>query len=485
MNRLDQGRMPFVEALEAYKQQDFQPFHTPGHKRGQGAPETLKRWMGDALPYDLGLMYAMDDYFDPTGVIAEAQTLASDLYKSEKTYFSINGTTGVIQMMLMGALWEGDKVLVPREAHKSVQSGIILSGATPVYMEGSYDSQWGMYRGATVTDIAAKLDEHPDVKALVVVYPDYYGVAQDISAIVELCHTRNVLVLVDSAHGPHFAFSRELPLCAIQGGADMVAQSTHKLCGSLTQTSMLHVQGDLVDYEHLHKVYHILMSTSPNYLFLASLDMARHQMATAGEALWAEAIRLSRKLQERLDSIDGIRCYDGKNLPLEYKKDPTKVIIDVSGLGLTGGEAEALLREQGIEVELIGVSHVLVFITIGDDETSIERLYEAVKGLVPHGQSNHKKASHEVVGLPTPRQRVTPRRAFYAEKERVPLAEAVGRICGEVIAYYPPGIPFIALGEEVTEAVVNYIKDHERLGYVPNGAVDPTLSTILVLKEDV
>lgn len=490
---MNQNKMPFVEALEKYKKKGFMPFHTPGHKIGHQAPEPLKKWMGPALPYDLGLMYAMDDLHEPEGVLKEAQDLAAELYGANQAWFSINGTTALIETMIMGSVGPGDTIIIPREAHRSVVSGLILSGAKPVYLSGRFDSYWGISLGTTLDEIKMTIKDNPEAKALLLVYPNYYGVGVDIKAIVEEAHKHGLLVLVDEAHGPHLPFSEDLPIEALEAGADLVAQSTHKLLGSLTQTSILLGQGIAVDYRRITQVHQMLQSTSPNYIFLASLDMARHQVAKEGKDLVGKAVLLSNKLRQRLNKIPGISVMNQEDLQDVANFDVTKVLIDCRGLGLTGIEFEKKLRQKKIEVELIQASHVLVLITIGDSEESIAVLVKAVEEISQEviyrqSRSEPRFLTHQVGNvvdnrhqLPFPKVIITPREAFYKTRKQVFLKDAIGYISGETISYYPPGIPFVCMGEEITESVVSYIEQKQIEGYRPNGVEDSSLSKIWVL----
>lgn len=485
----NQHHMPLVEALITYTKEHKVPFYTPGHKNGHGAPELLKAWMGKALPYDVGLMYALDDYHEPEGAIKEAQDLAADLYGSREAWFSINGTTGAIQTMIMATLSEGDTVIIPREAHGSVTRALLLSGAKPVYLEGRFNDTWGIPLGTTPEEVKEVILAHPEAKALILVSPNYYGVGIDMKAIVDMAHEHGLIVMVDEAHGPHVYFHEDLPMGAITAGADLVAQSTHKLLGSLTQTSMLHVQGDRVDYHRIRQMHQILMSTSPNYIFLASLDMARHQAATEGQALMSRTLELARRLRSELNRIPGIRSPYLADMEGAFSLDETKVIIDVAGLGLNGIDAEKEIRELGIEVELVKGHHMLVLITLGDSESSIQAvidacttLSEAHYGKVQASSTAYAMASVEE-HLPTPEVVLTPREAWQRDKEEIPFCASLGRIAGETISYYPPGIPFVAMGERITQSVIDYVGAHQAAGYVPNGAHDRTLETIVVCKE--
>lgn len=485
---LNQSRMPFVEALEAYKEEHFVPFHTPGHKIGVGAPDTLKAWMDPALPYDLGVMYALDDLHEPEGSLKEAQDLAAQLYGADHTWFSINGTTALIETMIMGTVGAGDTIIIPREAHRSVMGGLILSGAKPVYLEGRFDERFGVPLGTTPSEVETVLNEHPEAKAIVLVNPNYYGIAIDLEAIVLLAHKKGVIVLVDEAHGAHLPFGKNLPKSALACGADLVAQSTHKLIGSLTQTSMLHGQGMLINERRITQVHQILQSTSPNYIFLASLDMARHQMATKGRELVTKAEMLAQELRRDLQCIPGITVPAAEDFTGLYDYDATKVLIDFYELGLSGVEAEKLLRKEGIEVELVQAYHVLVLITLGDTKDSIKRLVDAVSKVaakVKELKQSSPQAKPLATGsrLPSPEVVLTPREAFYSKTETVALTEAAGQISGETISYYPPGIPFVSVGERITPTVLAYIKERQAMGFLPNGCADKTLKTIRIISK--
>ena len=491
----NQERMPFVEALEAYRKEHFVPFHTPGHKIGVEAPQLLKDWMGPALPYDLGVMYALDDLHEPEGALKEAQDLTTELYGADCCWFSINGTTALIEAMIMGTVGPDETIIIPREAHRSVISGLVLSGAKPVYMDCQFDERWGIPLGVSLDDAVRTMEAHPEAKAILLVYPNYYGVGVDIVNIVIEAHKRGLIVLVDEAHGPHLPFSESLPIGAIEAGADLVAQSTHKSVGSLTQTSWLLGQGEKINKRRITQMHQMLQSTSPNYIFLASLDMARHQLATVGKDLVSRTVELSLYLRNELHKISGITTMEYTDIQDRIKNyDVTKVVIDAKELGLTGVEFERMLRAYSIEVELVQANHVLVLITIGDTKDSVDALIKAVQAVSDDVLGEASRAigtndeaaqslSKDSALLPLPQVRVTPRNAMYAHREQVPLSEALHRIAGETIAYYPPGIPCVAVGEVISESVLQYIEKRKALGYVPNGADDITLETIWVLQE--
>lgn len=488
--RLNQNRLPFVESLEQYKKQHMVPFHTPGHKIGKGAPALLTEWMGKALPYDLGLMYAIDDYHEPERELLEAQQLAAQAFGADHTWFSINGTSGAIQMMIMSAVKEGESIIIPREAHCSVHNSLVLSGAKPIYMKGRFHPRWGIPVGVTAEEAIATMDAHPEAKAILLVHPNYYGVGIDVKRIAEVAHERHMLVLVDEAHGPHLEPSLGMPVPALASGADLVAQSTHKLLGSLTQTSMLHGQGSRIDVDRIQRLQQILMSTSPNYIFLASLDMARHQWVTEGQSLMKDTLELACTLRRALNEIPGIASPSVEDIEGAFSLDETKIIIDAKNLGLTAQELERELRARHIEVELMKAYHVLLLITIGDTDTSIQQVIDAVQDIsdlyrhrIESITNSIDSYASTVETLPTPIVALSPRQAFYTEMEEIPLPQALGRISGETITYYPPGIPCLGVGETITEEVLAYMKQKQCDGYVPNGARDRQLQTILVCKD--
>ena len=491
----NQEKMPFVEALESYKEQHFVPFHTPGHKIGVEAPQLLKNWMGAALPYDLGVMYALDDLHEPERELKEAQDLTAELYGADCCWFSINGTTALIEAMIMGTVGPDEIIIIPREAHRSVISGLVLSGAKPVYMDCDFDERWGIPLGVSLENAIKSMDAHPEAKAILLVYPNYYGVGIDIVNIIQEAHKRELIVLVDEAHGPHLPFSESLPIEDREAVGDVVAQGTHRYDGYFQHITRLLGQRKKIHTRRITQMHQMLQSTSPNYIFLASLDMARHQLAIAGNDLVSRAVELSMYLREELNKISGIAAMEYTDIQervINY--DCTKVLIDAKELGLTGVAFERMLREHHIEVELVQAHHVLVLITIGDTNESVTALIKAVQAVSEKvlrafkefnktEEAQMQDISKDSALLPAPIVRITPRNAMYANREQIPLKEALHRIAGETIAYYPPGIPCVAVGEEISASVLQYIENRKALGFVPNGADDMTLETIWVLQE--
>ncbi len=485
MDMTKQQRAPFVEALEAYCAQHMKAYHTPGHKLGQGISDYQRRLFGDALRRDLGVMYALDDLFQPEGPLKEAMDLAADLYGAGRTFFSINGTTACIEAMILAVCADGDEIVIPREAHKSVINGLVLSGAVPVYMESRFDAARQVSLGPDLESLKAAVAAHPAAKAVLFTYPTYDGIAGNLQALTAYAHEKGLYVLVDEAHGAHFGFHPDLPAEALACGVDCVAQSTHKLAGSLTQTSMLHCRRDFPLTERVAASMNIVQSTSPHYWFLASLDSARQQLALEGREIIGRALNLARQVRKELNQILGITVF-GRDIIDGHSVcgfDETKITIDFSGLGLDGVTAERELRREGIEVELVAGNHVLALITLGDTAATAEALVTACAHIAAHHEGAPLQQAGEELPLPQPHVVMAPRRAWNLPREAVPLEAALGRTAAENVTFYPPGIPVLSLGEEITADCLDYIRSKMAAGYKPNGPADGTLATLRVLKE--
>ena len=479
-----QLRAPIAEAMKAYAQDGARAFHTPGHKQGLGAHKLLRELITpQGLREEVSLMEELDDLHEPTMCIKEAQDLAAALYGADAAYFMINGTSGAIHAMLMGALQPGDKVLVPRNAHRSLIGGLILAGALPVFIEPRLDAELGIPMGMTYADIAAAVTAHPDAKALLAVYPTYYGVAMDLKAAADLVHSKGMLLLVDEAHGPHLHFSAELPMQALTAGADMAAQSTHKILGSMTQTSMLLVRSGRVDLRRVREAASLLQSTSPNQLLLASLDIARLQMAESGQELVARAVRLAGALRAAVNKIPGLWSFGADYLPAAEKLDLTKVTVSVRGLGITGVQAENILRhEYKIQCELSDAYNLLFIISYADTDEQTAYLLAALQGLAAKF-AGREKLTLPVSLPPVPRLGLPPREAFFAPREVIPVSRAEGRIAAEQVMFYPPGVPILAPGDVIDKAALSYIRAMQQVGLKVVGPADSTLKTIEVVRE--
>lgn len=486
-HRDDILRAPIAEAMRAYAADGARAYHTPGHKQGLGAHPLLKALVTEeGLREEVSLMEELDDLHEPTMCIKEAQEMAAALYGTDQAYFMINGTTGAIHTMLMGALRPGDAVLVPRNAHRSMIGGIILAGAHPVFLQPEVDERLGIAMGLTEETVARAIAAHPEAKALACVYPTYYGVTFDLARIAALVHAHDMLLLVDEAHGPHLRFSEALPPQAIDCGADMAAQSTHKILGAMTQASMLLVNGPRVDRERVREAASLLQSTSPNQLLLASLDIARLQMAENGRETVGRAVRLAGRLRSAINAIDGLwsfgpeyTCYPGAT-----GLDATKITVQVTGLGLSGVEAESILRHRyKVQCELSDARNLLFILSYADKDEQADYLLRSLQGLARDHRRGSEASGAVSTKLPAvPAQGMTPREAFFAPKGSVAFSEAEGHIAAEQVMFYPPGIPILCPGDVIDAASLRYIEAMQALGLKVVGPRDASLGRIQVVK---
>lgn len=479
-------RAPIAEAMKAYAADGARAYHTPGHKQGLGAHPLLKALVTEeGLREEVSLMEELDDLHEPTMCIKEAQEMAAALYGADQAFFMINGTTGAIHTMLMGALAPGDTVLVPRNAHRSVIGGIILAGARPVFLQPEIDERLGIAMGLTEETVRSAIALHPEAKALVCVYPTYYGVTYGLSEIAKLVHAHGMLLLVDEAHGPHLRFSDDLPPQAIDCGADMAAQSTHKILGAMTQASMLLTNGTRVSRERVREAASLLQSTSPNQLLLASLDIARLQMAEDGRETVGRAVRLAEKLRRAINEIDGLWSFGPEytNYPGATGLDTTKITVQVTALGLSGVEAESILRhEYKVQCELSDARNLLFILSYADGEEQADYLLRALQGLARDHRRESSAARAVAAGLPAvPAPGMTPREAFFAPKGSVPFDEAEGRIAAEQVMFYPPGIPILCPGDIIDAASLHYICAMQSLGLKVVGPRDASLTELQVV----
>ncbi|WP_026174162.1 aminotransferase class I/II-fold pyridoxal phosphate-dependent enzyme [Effusibacillus pohliae] len=487
MNANEQERTPLFTTLVEHAQKNPIQFHIPGHKKGAGMAKEFRDFIGEnALSIDLINIAPLDDLHNPKGMIREAQELAAKAFGADYTFFSVQGTSGAIMTMVMSVVGPGDKLLVPRNVHKSVSAAIILAGAEPVFMHPELDQNLGIAHGVSYDTVRRTLDQHPDAKGVLLINPTYFGVACDLKSIVDLAHERGVPVIVDEAHGVHIHFHEKLPLSAMQAGADMAATSVHKLGGSMTQSSVLNVKEGLVNPDHVHAIMSMLTTTSTSYLLLASLDVARKHLAIHGRELIDQAIELAEYARAEINRIEGLYCFGREILHNSsvYDMDPLKLTISVKKLGLTGYDVEQMLREEfNIEVELSDLYNILCVVTLGDTRDNIDALLHALRRIAERHMYRTGKQVIQVHLPEMPKLAMSPRQAFYSLTEVVRLDEAVGRTFAELVMAYPPGIPILLPGEIVTRENVNYIRELMKAGLPVQGPDDPDIEYVKVVKQ--
>lgn len=490
MTIMSQQKTPLFSGLLEHAQKNPVQFHIPGHKKGTGMDPEFRNFIGDnALSIDLINIGPLDDLHHPHGMIKEAQLLAAEAFGADHTFFSVQGTSGAIMTMIMSVCGPGDKIIVPRNVHKSIMSAIIFSGATPIFIHPIIDPNLGISHGITIEAVEKALRAHPDAKGVLVINPTYFGISANLKKIVEIAHSFGVPVLVDEAHGVHIHFHDKLPLSAMQAGADMAATSVHKLGGSMTQSSVLNVKGNLVSPKRIQAIISMLTTTSTSYLLLASLDVARKQLATKGYELIDKTIHLANETRNEINAIPGLYCVGTEILGTKatYDFDPTKMIISVRNLGITGYEVEVWLRENyNIEVELSDLYNILCIVSIGDTIETTQTLINALKKLADTYLDTAKKQQRKFISVHVPDiplLALSPRDAFYSETEVIPFKESIGRIIAEFVMVYPPGIPIYIPGEIITKENIDYIQENIDVGLPVQGPEDETFKNIRVIKE--
>ena len=479
---LDQHAAPLYETLEKFRKARVVPFDVPGHKRGRGNPE-LTAFLGErCVGIDVNSMKPLDNLCHPVSVIRDAEALAADAFGAAHAFFMVGGTTSAVQSMVLSCLKRGDKIILPRNVHRSVINALVLCGAEPVYVNPEVDTRLGISLGMRREQVAAAIAAHPDAVAVLVNNPTYYGICSDIAALTKLAHDHGMLLLADEAHGTHFYFNDNLPLSAMAAGADMAAVSMHKSGGSLTQSSLL-LLGPNVNAGYVSQVINLTQTTSASYLLLSSLDISRRNLALHGREIFSKVMEMAQYARGEINRIGGYYAYAGelKNGDSVYDFDVTKLSVLTRDIGLAGIEVYDLLRDEyDIQIEFGDLGNILAYISIGDRMRDIERLVSALAEI-------RRLYQRESTGMLTqeyipPRVLVTPQEAFYAEKESLPIAETKGRICSEFVMCYPPGIPILAPGEQVTEEVLTYISYAKEKGCSLQGPEDPEVENLNVLK---
>lgn len=483
MYRLLQERMPIYEALERYKASRIVPFDVPGHKRGQGNKE-LTDFLGEkCMGIDVNSMKPLDNLCHPVSVIKEAEELAADAFGAKHAFLMVNGTTSAVQAMVMSACKKGEKIIMPRNVHRSAINALVVSGAIPVYVNPGVNEELGIPLGMAYEDVARAVEQYPDAKAILVNNPTYYGICSPLEKIVELAHAHGMLVLADEAHGTHFYFHDDLPASAMSVGADMAAVSMHKTGGSLTQSSFLLINNN-VSKGYVRQIINLTQTTSGSYLLMSSLDISRKNLAIHGKEIFDRVIEMASYAREEINAVGGYYAFGEEiiNGDTIYDFDKTKLSIHTRAMGLAGIEVYDLLRDEyDIQIEFGDIGNILAILSVGDKDLAIERLIAAlgeIKRL--YGKDKTGMLNHEYIN---PLVEMTPQEAFYAEKVSVPIEDSVGEICSEFVMCYPPGIPILAPGEGITAEIIAYINYAKAKGCFMTGTEDPEIKRINIVKQ--
>jgi arginine decarboxylase len=465
---MNQADTPLADAAEAFLADGrITPFTTPGHKR---APHLTD----DFLRHDLPLSSGADDLHGRGGYLAAAEGLAAELWGADACRFCLNGSTQGNQALALAAARPGQRAIVSRNLHKSVFAGLVLAGLEPVWIRPEIDRRTGVAHRIRTEALAAALAVAPDAQAVVLVEPSFVGVVSDVAGLARLSHEAGVPLIVDQAWGAHFGFHPGLPAHSLALGADGMVVSAHKTLTSFTQGAYLFAKGGRLDVARVSEAFDLLHTTSPSAAILASLDRARHLMATRGEELLGTTLELAAGFRERMAGVEGLTVVDSD--------DPTKLVLALAATGADGLEVEDDLVNEGIRLELANRDTLIPLLTIADTRETVERLAGALhRALERRRGTPREPGGASVVWSIEPEVGMSPREAFFAPRETVPVDRAVGRLAAETVAPYPPGIPALAPGEVVTALLVDALREAAAAGTRLAYCSDPSLGTLQVV----
>ena len=479
---LNQDRAPLLEALERMKAARLVPFDVPGHKRGRGNKELVEFLGQTCLDVDVNSMKMLDNLCHPISVIRDAEILAAEAFRAAAAFFMVGGTTSAVQAMILSTLKPGDKIIMPRNVHRSAINALILCGAKPVYVNPQVDNNLGISLGMKVSEVEQAIKDNPEAKAILVNNPTYYGICSDIETLTKLAHENGMKLLADEAHGTHFYFNDKLPKAAMHVGADMAAVSMHKSGGSLTQSSML-LCGKDMNVGYVHQIINITQSTSASYLLMSSLDISRRNLALHGSEIFDKVIDMVEYARGEINAIGGYYAYGKELVDGEAVNDfdITKLSIFTRPIGLAGIEVYDLLRDEyDIQAEFGDIANILAYVSVGDRQKDIERLVAALAEI----NRNYRKDPSKMLKTEyiDPIVVCSPKDAFYSNKKSLPLDETVGETAAEFLMCYPPGIPIIAPGEKITKEIIDYVHYAKKKGCQITGPEDMSIRKLQIIK---
>jgi arginine decarboxylase len=479
-----QYKAPLFDTLLAHAKRKVTSFHTPGHKNGRSIDQKLKSFTGDGSYYfDVTVFPEVDSLHDPLGPIKKAEELMARAYGVEHSFFLVNGSSVGNIAMILSACKPGNSIIVSRSSHKSIMAGIILAGVWPIWIQPKIDQNLDIIFNSSAEEIEETLNKYPEAKAVFITSPTYNGVTTDLFKIAELCHLRGKILLVDEAHGAHLKFHKDLPVSAVEAGADLCVQSTHKILSALSQGSALHFNSSLIDVNRVKNIVSMLQTTSPNYLILASLDLARRQAAVQGEAMLEKIIQAADFGRKQINRLAKFSCFSRQHInSLGYDLDPTKLTVNVTRTGYSGYQIEDILaKEYNIQVDCADIFNLIAIMGIGSDKSDVQSLVDALEDIEAKYHGQQQNWILQIPSLST-EMVMMPRDVFLmAKTKRVPLSKAAGFISAQTLTPYPPGIPVLIPGERVTKEIVDYLMDLSAKDIRISGQETDELKTVKVV----
>jgi arginine decarboxylase len=471
--------MEIINSLKNIVNDNITSFHMPGHKKGSIYERFgYKDILSNLYTMDTTEIPGTDNLHNPEDAIKVSQENVSNVFGSDYTFYLVNGSTCGIQSAIMSICNPKDKIIVNRDCHQSVINACILGDIEPIYINPNIDLEYGISTGYTLNDIKNVVEDNIDAKGILLTYPSYFGNTYNLKSIADYIHSKGMILVVDEAHGSHLELSEKLPNSALKLGADIVIHSIHKTLPSFTQSSMIHIKGDKVNIGKIKSYLRILESSSPSYILLSSLELAVEIYKNNGKDLMVELIYNIIDLKKFIKKLDNIKVYE------QDSQDITKVYILTKDLGITGYELGSILRNKyKIQVELSNYYGALLISSIGNAKQDFDKLKHALSEIDKLKKDN--KLS-KTIKYPTelPKKIMSPRDAFYGEKIDININESIGKICGEHIIPYPPGVSLISPGEEITKEAIDYVLNCKKLGMEVNGVKDNNLEYIQIIDKE-
>jgi arginine/lysine/ornithine decarboxylase len=484
---MDHSRVPVLEALLEFRRRNDAVFGPPGHRQGRGADPRVVEIVGEGVyRSDVLSLNGLDDRRQSQGVLEDAQDLMADAVRAEKAFFSTAGSSLSVKTAMISVAGPGEKLLVSRNAHKSVVAGLIISGVQPVWVHPHFDEDLALAHPPEPQDVRTALEAHPDAKGMLLITPTDWGTCADIAGTAQVCHEFGVPLIVDEAWGAHLPFHADLPTWGMDAGADLVITSVHKMGGAIEQSSVFHLQGDLVDPSVLKQREDLLGTTSSSSLVYLTLDGWRRQMVEQGEELLGAALVRAARMRTAIDELGGLSLM-GREVVAPGKAfdlDPFVLTMDVRGLGITGYQASEWLRANcHVDIGSADSGRMSARLSYADDDETERRLLDSLASLVAAADSIERPPA---VRLPPAsglelESVMLPRDAFFGRVEQVPVEKAAGRIAAEMVSPYPPGVPVLAPGERISQEALDYLTTGVAAGMLIPDAADSEMKTVRVV----
>ncbi|MGW1597383.1 aminotransferase class I/II-fold pyridoxal phosphate-dependent enzyme [Streptomyces sp. NPDC002343] len=483
---MDHSRVPVLEALQEFRRRGDVVYGPPGHKQGLGVDPRVLDIVGEGVfASDVLSLNGLDDRRESQGVLTQAEELMADAVGAEQTFFSTCGSSLSVKTAMLAVAGPGEKLLVSRNAHKSVIAGVIVNGVQPVWVHPKFDTERHLAHPPEPDDVRRALREHPDAKGMLLITPTDWGSCADIRGVAAVCHDHDIPLIVDEAWGAHLPFHPDLPAWGMNADADLVVTSVHKMGGAIEQSSVFHLQGDRVSPEVLKQREDLLGTTSSSSLVYATLDGWRRHMVQHGHDLLDAALHRTARVRKAVGDMPGLRLMGPEVVEqgLTAELDLLKITIDVRELGISGMQAAEWLRAHcHVDIGSSDTCRISAQVTHADNDRTENLLTDSLRRLVEHADTIERQPP---VRLPEPRtlqleQAMLPRDAFFGSAEHVPARQAVGRVAAETISPYPPGVPVVAPGEVITREVVDYLTSGVAAGLLIPDAADPSAETLRV-----